>query len=191
MVVPHHAAFVIEAVLEQQLDRMRAQVPRRGAVAAGVAARELLDLLVRARELRFLLFAREARGRHVRPALVSDLVAGLHDAGAALRVGFQRMPGGKPGGGDAVLLGQRTLASSPRWAVCAHLGAGHSGGAWRRGGKPQPRDGLPDWGGAAAPGFSRGPCGEGGAGAPPRAAPPVPGETPRPPGAPPRRRWEA
>src|SRR5258708_38012260 len=104
MVVPHHAAFVIEAVLEQQLDRMRAQVPRRGAVAAGVAARGLLDLLVRARELRFLLFAREARGRPGRPAVVSDLVAGLPDAGGGLRIGFQRMPTGKPSGGDAVVL---------------------------------------------------------------------------------------
>src|SRR6266702_3791517 len=58
-VVPHHAALVIKAVLEKQLDRMRAQVPRRRAVAAGVAAGEIFDLLVRARELRFLLLARE------------------------------------------------------------------------------------------------------------------------------------
>src|SRR6266702_163365 len=57
--VPHHASLVIKAVLEKQLDRMRAQVPRRRAVAAGVAAGEIFDLLVRARELRFLLLARE------------------------------------------------------------------------------------------------------------------------------------
>src|SRR5439155_24864747 len=83
------------------------KVPRRRAVAAGVAAAGLFDLLVRARELRFLLLAREARGRPVSPAVVADLVTRLEHSPAGLRIGFQGVPGNEPGGGNAVLLEQR------------------------------------------------------------------------------------
>ena len=92
VIVGHHAAVVDEAVLEQELDRMRAQVPRRRAITARVAAGELADRLVRAHELFFLLVAGEARRRTVRPAVMADLVARIGDAPAGVRIGLQRMP---------------------------------------------------------------------------------------------------
>src|SRR5207245_9461293 len=76
------------------------------AVAAGVAAGEFFDLFVRAPELRFLLLAREAPGRDVRPAVVADLMTRLEHPQAGFRVGFQSVPGNEPGGGNAVLLEQ-------------------------------------------------------------------------------------
>src|SRR6266705_4476025 len=121
-VVPHHAAFVIEAVLEKQLDRMRAQVPRRRAVAAGVAAGEFPDLFVRAHQLRFLLLAREARRRHVRPAVMADFMARLQHTPTCLRISLEGMPRDEPGGGNAEFLEQRQYA---RGADHAELAARH------------------------------------------------------------------
>src|SRR6478752_672295 len=61
VIVSHHAAIVDKIVLEQQIDRMRAQIPRRRTITTRVASSQDPDLLISAHEARFLLLARQLR----------------------------------------------------------------------------------------------------------------------------------
>ena len=57
-VMPHHAAFIEEAMLNQEVDAVLAEVPGRRAVAPRALARERLDRLVGAHQASLLLVAR-------------------------------------------------------------------------------------------------------------------------------------
>ena len=113
VVMAHHAALVDEAVREQQLDRVRAQVPGRGAIPSRPLPAELLDGVVRTNETRLLLFSRELCRRNVEPAVMRDLVAALDNPVAGVRVGLDRDARNEPRRPDLVLLEQ---GQNPRGA---------------------------------------------------------------------------
>ena len=98
----HHRAVVGEAVLQQQLDAVRAQVPGRRPVAARVLAGQRPDRRVAAHQLLLLAVAPQGRRDTVRPAVVAHLVPGLHDLPHAGRVAFDGVARDEPRGGDPV-----------------------------------------------------------------------------------------
>ena len=73
----HQARVVGEAVLQQQIDRVLAQVPGRRTVAARLAPGQPRDRVIGAHQIGFLLVAALVRRRNMRPAVMADLVAGL------------------------------------------------------------------------------------------------------------------
>ena len=77
VVVAHHAGVVGEAVLDEELHRIRAQVPARRAVAARIFAGNALDRFIAANEFLFFLLAREFHRRNVPPAVMADFMAGI------------------------------------------------------------------------------------------------------------------
>src|SRR5262249_31312521 len=80
----HQAGVVEKALLDQQIDGVRAQIPRRRAVTARSPPGKLPDILVGADEIGFLLVAGLVGVRNVRPRVMADLVARLGDGGALL-----------------------------------------------------------------------------------------------------------
>ena len=102
----HQRGIVEEAVLDEEIERMVAQVPGWRAVAAGRSAGEATDRLVGPHQIRLLLLAALAGGRDMRPAVMTDLVAGGHDRLADLRIALNGEAGREPGGVDGARLEQ-------------------------------------------------------------------------------------
>ena len=97
VVAAHQAAVVGEAVREQQIDGVRAQVPGRRAVAARLAAREAHDRLAGPQQVRLLLRAAHGGGGDVRPAVVGDLVPVRHHRRAFLGLALDGEARHEPG----------------------------------------------------------------------------------------------
>src|SRR5215468_6704746 len=66
----HKARIVEKAILEQKIDGVGAQIPRRRAITARRAATEAPDRLVRPLDVGLLLFAALGGGWHMGPAVV-------------------------------------------------------------------------------------------------------------------------
>ena len=126
VVVAHHAAVVLEPVPEHEIDRIRAQIPRRGAVTARILSRNAADRFIAANELLFFLFLRKARGRTVRPAVMRDLVTGIGDTLHGIRESLDRMAGDVPRSLDSMLLEQREQPR--RGNAWSELAAGNPAG---------------------------------------------------------------
>ena len=107
VIVRHHATVVDESVPDQEFHRVRAQVPRRRAVTARMATGKFSDPLVGAHEPFFFLFTGKLGWRHVRPAMVPDLVAGVAYAPALIRIRRERMARDEPARLNPALLEQR------------------------------------------------------------------------------------
>src|SRR5262249_20320029 len=90
-------------------------------------------------DLFFLLLARQRRGRAMRPAMMSDLVARLEDRLARLGKGFYRVTRNEPGGLDAVFLeqGDQTWRAGARTEFAARDPRRRSLAA-----RDEPRDGI-------------------------------------------------
>ena len=106
VVISHQTALVHETMLEEQIDRVLRQVPRRRPVAARILAAQLLDRLVAAHQVRLFLLARHLVRRQVRPAVVADLVPGLEDRLVLRRIRLDREARAEEGALNAVLLQQ-------------------------------------------------------------------------------------
>jgi hypothetical protein len=89
-------------VFLQQLERVRAEVPRRRAVADDVV-RELAQDREALRQLFLLLLARQRRRRRVRVAVVRDLVTGVGDLADAMRIALGVAGGDEERGANPVL----------------------------------------------------------------------------------------
>ena len=103
VVVAHHAAVVHEAVLEHELDGVRAEVPRRRAISPRVLPRDFAYRLVAANELRFLFLTRETRRWPVSPAVMRDLVPRVGHGFHRVGIGFDRVARHIPRAGNVVL----------------------------------------------------------------------------------------
>ncbi len=100
VVAAHQARIVDEAVRQQEVDGVVAQVPGRRAVAARLAAGQPRDRLVGAGEVGLLLGAALLRRRHVRPAVVRHLVAVGDHRLAGARMALDGEAGDEPGRAD-------------------------------------------------------------------------------------------
>jgi hypothetical protein len=119
VVVAHQRAVVQDAVLQQELDGMGREVPGRRAVAARGAAADLLDRLVAAHDLLFLLLARQRHRQAVSPAVMGELVAGLDIGCHRLGRAVDRVTGCEEGRLDVVAPEQRHQAGNDHHVVFA------------------------------------------------------------------------
>ena len=105
--------FVVEPLLQQQIDGVRAEVPGGRAIAARRPAAQLLDRVVAKRQPLSFLLARQAGGRHVAPAVMADLMALLDHLAADLGVGLDHHARHEPGAAQLVFLEQRRIRFAP------------------------------------------------------------------------------
>ena len=127
----HQARIVDKAVGEQEIDRVLAQLPRRGAVAARLATGQRGDGIIGADEISFLLGATLLRGRNMRPAVMRDFMAVAHDRLARAWMALDGEARNEPGGADAVRLEQSEdalRANKAELAARERRRAGHTAG---------------------------------------------------------------
>ena len=65
------------------------------------------DRLNSADQLCLFSFLRHCERRHMRPSVMGDLMSGISNLAAGIRIGFDRMPRNEPRAGDVVRLQQR------------------------------------------------------------------------------------
>src|SRR3954471_6489487 len=82
----HKARVVEESVLHQEVDAAGAEIPRRGAIAHGLAAGKAGDGFVCPHKIGLLVLATLIGRRNVRPAVVADLMTSGHRFLAYLRM---------------------------------------------------------------------------------------------------------
>ena len=121
---------------EQEVDGVLAQIPRRRAITARLAAGESRNRLVGADEIGLLLVAALLRGWNMRPAVVRNLVAVRGHRLARRRMALDGEAGHEPGGADAARFQQR---QNPARADQAELAARQRG---RRGHAARDEPGL-------------------------------------------------
>ena len=119
VVVAHQRAVVLDAVLLQQLDRMRGEVPGRRAIAARQLAADALDRFIAADDFLLFLLARQRGGQAMRPAVMGKLVSRLDIGRDGLRRAVDRVAGREEGRLDAVALQQRDQPRDDHHVVLA------------------------------------------------------------------------